>query len=251
MFFIFSKILRLLTTPVVWIVLVFVASLVLKQQKVRKKLRLLGICLLLIFTNPLLVNICMKSWELDPVRYDQLGKHRFAVLLTGISRTDQLPGDRTHFMKGADRAVHTLDLYKRGIVNKILITGGHGSVFGTEKTESEGLAFFLLQAGVPKEDIIKEQKARNTAENALFTKDIIGTEEQVILVTSAFHMRRAKACFEKLGMKVTPFPTDLYSVPFSWTPDEWLVPRSDTLKKWDILIKEWVGSLVYYIKGYI
>ncbi len=192
----------------------------------------------------------MKSWELDPILFRNLEKHKYAVLLTGITSMEKLPADRTHFNKGVDRAIHTIDLYKKGLVDKIVITGGIGSIFTTSKSESENLLSFFLQAGIPKENIILEIKARNTAENASYTKELIGSDESIILVTSAFHMRRSIACFKKIGIEVTPFPTDLYSIPYSWTPDDWLVPKSSAISNWEILIKEWIGFLAYKIRGY-
>ena len=193
----------------------------------------------------------MKSWEIEPTLFRDLQKHRYGVLLTGVTSMEKYPADRIHFNKGADRVLHTIELYKLGLIDKIIVTGGSGALLTTTKSESENLKTVLVQAGVPSDDIILEIKARNTAENALYTKELINPNEQIILITSAFHMRRAVACFRKAGMNVTTFPTDLYSVHYSWTPEGWLIPNINSLANWDILMKEWMGFIAYKIKGYI
>jgi len=68
--------------------------------------------------------------------------------------------------------------------------------------------------GVAPEDIIIESASRNTHENALYVKDLVSSNAKkgkVILITSAFHMRRAEGCFRKVGIDVTGFSTDFYS----------------------------------------
>ncbi|MEL6559011.1 MAG: YdcF family protein [Bacteroidota bacterium] len=213
--------------------------------------RRIALILLLFFTNPLISNFFMKSWEVEPTLFRDLKKHRYGVLLTGVTSMEKYPADRVHFNKGADRVLHTIELYKKGLIEKVVVTGGSAALLTTTKSESENLEQVLIQAGIPKKDIILEIKARNTAENAIYTRELINPEEKIILITSAFHMRRSVACFRKAGMNVTPFPTDLYSVYYSWTPEGWLVPNINSLNNWDILMKEWMGFTAYKIKGYI
>lgn len=250
MFFILSKLLRSLTSPLTWIIILFLYSLFTKSISRKTILRKVSIVMLLFFTNPLIANLMMDRWEMSPVSYDAMKKHKYAVLLTGVTSMNKPPYDRTHFNKGADRVIHTIDLYKKGLVEKIVVTGGIGSIFITRYTEAENIQTILKQSGIPAVDIILETKARNTAENALYTKELIEKNVSVILITSAFHMRRSIACFNKIGIEVTPFPTDLYSIPYSWTPDDWLIPKSSALTNWDILIKEWIGFIAYKVKGY-
>ncbi|NNK80284.1 MAG: DUF218 domain-containing protein, partial [Flavobacteriales bacterium] len=71
------------------------------------------------------------------------------------------------------------------------------------------------------------------------------------LITSAFHMKRAIACFEKQGVRVKPYPVDYYSDddPVSWS--YYVVPSLRTAIDWQIPIKEKVGWIVYKLKGYL
>lgn len=213
--------------------------------------RKIALFALLFFTNPLISNFFMKSWEKEPVLFKNLQKHQYGVLLTGVTSMEKYPSDRVHFNKGADRVIHTIELYKRGLIEKIIVTGGSGAILQSYQSESENLKTVLIQAGIPESDITLEKKARNTAENARYTKELIGTDSKIILITSAFHMRRSIACFNKNGMNVTAFSTDYYSVYYSWTPEGWLIPSINSLSNWDILIKEWMGFVAYKMKGYL
>ncbi len=80
-----------------------------------------------------------------------------------------------------------------------LILSG-GSVFGGHAavSESEFMARALQLWGVPREDIVLEERSRNTRENALYTLERLPDEVSTIyLVTSAIHMRRARLVFHR------------------------------------------------------
>jgi uncharacterized SAM-binding protein YcdF (DUF218 family) len=60
--------------------------------------------------------------------------------------------------------------------------------------------------GVSAADLILEKRSRNTYENAKYVKPLLqdGRYDTVVLVTSSYHMRRAKLAFNRLGMEVRP-----------------------------------------------
>ena len=108
-------------------------------------------------------------------------------------------------------------------------------------------------SGVPETDILYEDKSRNTHENAQFTKQLLAGQPQLkklLLVTSAFHMRRAKACFEKEGVNVDHFTTDFYTTDRFFTLDKLLIPQEVYLYQWQILFHEILGDITYRIVGY-
>jgi len=71
------------------------------------------------------------------------------------------------------------------------------------------------------------------------------------LITSAFHMKRAQACFKKQDVKFDVFSTDLYTGELEYTPFDLFVPNVGAIKTWTILIKEWLGMIAYKVAGYI
>ncbi|WP_456459372.1 YdcF family protein [Reichenbachiella sp.] len=253
MFFVLSKIIYWLIMPTSLIAWLVIASLLIKKDKYEKRLRWLAFALFLFFTNPFIATIAINAWESDAVPYDKIERsYTYGIVLSGITDPNRPPFDRIQFNKGADRIVHALDLYKQGRIKKILITGGSGTVTFEGRKEAHALRDFLLSNGIPTSDVITEDKARNTRENALFSKElIISPTGNSILITSAFHMLRAKKCFEKVEIEVVPFPTDYYGRQLYYTPDDVLIPSLYGLKIWTILFKEWIGLAAYTVAGYI
>lgn len=241
--------------PVSLIIIAFVFSIFSKNEKARRKCRNIGIALLFFFTNPFFSSVVMNAWELHPIEYQNLTKkYEYGILLTGITDPFKTPEDRVHFNKGADRLIHTLELYKKGIINKIIISGGSGSIMDQNLSESKSLSSVLLLSGVSHDDIIIESKSRNTHENALYTHDLlskINFQDKVLLITSAFHMRRARACFAQANVNFDCFPTDYYSKTMTYTPDELVIPNVESIKEWTVLFKEWIGYTAYFAMGYL
>jgi uncharacterized SAM-binding protein YcdF (DUF218 family) len=254
MFFILSKTLYYLMMPLTWVLGIFLFALFTGSQCRRKRLLTAGIVLVWVLGNSFLVNEALLRWEIPPVPVARIQQpYDVAIVLTGITNSTKQPRDRTYFEKGADRIMHTLQLYKAGKVKKILITGGSASLSGQKQTEAGELATFLRMAGVPDQDVILEVQARNTRENALFSAPILKKRfpgQRYLLVTSAFHMRRAEGCFLKAGIQVDGFSTDFYTYQRSFTPDKWLLPSEGAFGKWGTLIHEMVGYLVYKVTGY-
>ncbi len=177
-----------------------------------------------------------------------------AILLAGVTHTKQKPRDRVHFGRGADRVIHTIYLYKLGLVKKVLISGGSGRISSDGPREADIIKKAFVLYGVPDEDIVLETKSRNTYENAKFSNEIIGRQfpgMRYLVVSSAFHLPRAEACFVKAGLEVDTFSTDLYSHEREFTPDVIIIPSTGALLKWNILIKELVGMIMYKVVGYI
>ncbi len=195
----------------------------------------------------------MNAWEIDPISYEQVEHHEIGIVLTGITSSVRLPKDRVHFNKGVDRIYHTLELYRLGKIEKILITGGTGKLGGSTQLESEKLRDFLVLARVPEKDIIIENRSRNTHENAIFSKqtlDSLNIKSEPLLITSAFHMRRAYGCFTMAGVDCAVFATDSYGTVGEWTPTYWLLPNLEAWKQWQRMSHEWVGYLSYKLMGY-
>lgn len=189
-------------------------------------------------------------FESEPVSKNALNHCKYGILLGGMSRYEPSQNG-TVFYRSVNRLTGALELYNAGIIEKIVITGGIGSLVGRKYPEAEYLKEYLLQFGFPKENLIIEMGSRNTAENAQFTAKqlpdaLIGEQ---ILITSAFHMRRSQACFKKAGFSTSPYPTDFYGEPISIALSDWLLPNVNTLASWHIFIKEIIGHAVYKIRG--
>lgn len=241
--------------PLTIICICFILALIVKSHVKKKRLLIVGVIFLLLFTNDFIINEIMLWWEVPPTPMQAVSSnYDVAIILTGVTSTEKLPLDRVYFQKGADRVMHTVQLYKEKKVKNILITGGSGSLVRNEIKEADQLKKILLLCEIPEEDIWIEDQSRNTYENAAFSAEILNDEfpkGKYLLVTSAFHLRRAQACFQKQGVTTQNFSTDFYTYPTRFTPDSLFIPSEGALAKWSILVKEMVGMLFYKIAGYI
>ncbi|ONN27174.1 hypothetical protein XJ44_05155 [Thermosipho affectus] len=126
-----------------------------------------------------------------------------------------LGGGITNYSNHVELGSHTqkrlfkgFEVYKN-LHQKIILTGG---VIGKGTTEADLMKKFLITLGVPENDILVENKSRTTKENAKNVAKIV-KEENIILVTSYIHMKRAKMLFEKYTKKniipvVCDYPID-------------------------------------------
>ncbi|HET9502524.1 MAG TPA: YdcF family protein [Hymenobacter sp.] len=254
LFFLLSKTLDFVLLPAVWLVALLLGALAC-QPSGRNQRRWLQAAALLVLlgTNNALVNEALLAWERPPVALAAVAPADAVVLLTGITSGSKSPHDRVYLQHGADRLTHALWLYRAGRARRIIITGGSGAVFSAGNTEAQDLATLLRLAAVPAADILLEERSRNTRENAKFTKELLAQHANIkslVLVTSAFHQRRAIGCFAKVGLHPQPFSADFYSTNRSWAPDYWLVPDIDALSRWSLLLHEMAGYVVYKVAGY-
>ena len=255
MFFYLSKILYYIIMPGFLIGACLLLAIFLKKKRLKRAFLILGTALYFLFSNDFIINAIFQQWEIPPTPFSAIeDRYDVGVVLTGITNMRTEPQDRVYFQKGADRILHAIEQYKRGKIKKILITGGTGSLTRPDLAEADNLARTLQLFGVPEEDMIIENQSRNTYENAQFTATILREkypDGRFLLITSAFHLRRAKGCFDKQGIATDMFSTDFYTHPITYTPDSWLIPNENAFKKWAILEREIVGILMYRLAGYI
>lgn len=196
----------------------------------------------------------MRLWEIPAKTEKDLSADYDAVIVLGGLSTFDDKLDRIQFSRGSDRLMQALYLYRKGYAKKIFFTGGSGSITFPEMKEAYQVKRFLEQTGIPAEDVIIENESRNTRENAVFSKPLLDKHfpgGKFLLVTSAFHMRRATGCFEKAGIRAEGFSTDRYSGQRRYELDFLLIPSTDIFFNWGNLIHETTGYLTYKISGYL
>jgi len=253
MFFALSKILQYLYSPLIWIVIIFILSFCLKSEKVKKGLRITVFVLLLIFTNPLLVNVCLNASEQDHVSESELAeRYDYGIVLTGMILYDT-ENDKIEFGQSTDRILEAVRLYYAGRINKIFIAGGSGLLLDQTHKESQLLKDYLVSINVPEDDIIIETESRNTHENAVEAAKILHPTESsdtYLLITSATHFRRAARCFENEGFTFDSYPVDYCSRKLGANPETWLIPAPSAFATWNMLLHEVAGYVMYDWCGY-
>jgi uncharacterized SAM-binding protein YcdF (DUF218 family) len=255
MFFFLSKTLNYLTMPLVIIVLCFVFSSIIKKSNWKKWSFRIGLGLLLFCSNEFIANEVISAWELPATPFDKINKrYEWGILLTGVAKSKMEPRDRVHFSRGADRVIHTIQLYKMGIIRKVLISGGNGRLVEVAEQEADELARAMVMLGVPQHDIVTEIKSRNTHESAYEVVKIMNdtiSPAQCLLITSGYHMRRSKRCFSKVGLELDTFSADILGHKRIFSFDVLFIPKIDAVVLWHTLVKEWTGMTAYWVAGYI
>lgn len=254
MFFYLSKILSFLLSPTVWIIALLALAIFSKKDKLKKRSLFWAFVLAAVLSNPFLFDEVMRAWERPGISADSLEKkYDFGIVLTGGVRYDaQL--NRSDFQQEGDRLVQAIDLYKNHKIKNIVISGGSPTIFKRGYSEADVWKDYLLRIGIPKRDIIVETESRNTQENAEKTSALILAEKKkpdCLLITSAFHMKRAKDCFTQCKLDVDEYPVARYAGPRKFHLNHLLIPSAQTLQNWYLLIHEIVGYYVYALMGYV
>jgi uncharacterized SAM-binding protein YcdF (DUF218 family) len=253
MFFLLSKIFSFLFSPLSWIFILLIIAFFLKNRQKKKITIYIAAAVLYLFSNNYLYFLAATGWNIKPISLKNSEHYKYAIVLGGMANFDK-EVERIKFSEAADRLFQTISLYKTGHIDKFIIVGGSGSILYPETIESEIVRTYLLQIGIPESDILIENKSKNTHENALFTAKLLKRQnyrDSCLLVTSSFHIRRAKACFAKAGIKVKAYPTNQLDADFKFLPAAFLMPDASILSNWQLLIHEMLGYIVYWFKGYL
>jgi uncharacterized SAM-binding protein YcdF (DUF218 family) len=255
MFFILSKTISFLVMPLTVVITLLLLSGFWKNPVWKKRFFWTAIVLLLFFSNDFIANEFMRAWEIKTTAYEKMQPHDLGIVLTGATIPMLRPDDRVYFQRGADRVTHSVQLYKLGLIRKVLISGGTGTLKEPDEPEADKFKKVMIMMGVPEADIIIENKTRNTYESAVAVKKMLDSlninAESCLLITSAFHMRRSLACYRKANLDVEPFSTDFYAHPRHFYPDGLLIPSMEAIMLWHKLFKEWLGLVAYKFAGYI
>jgi len=256
MFFILSKLLKFAITPLIWVIVLLLLAILSRDQFKRKNYLVWSFVLLVFFSNSYLFNFFMGAWEAPPCKQPYVGKYDAVIVLGGVSQYNAAL-DRIQFIRGADRLFQAIDLYKTGKVKKIVFTSGSGYILHPEYKEGALVKKYVLRLGIPESDFLIENESRNTHENAVFTKHLLEREKisgKLLLITSAFHMRRSLGCFNKEGLFPDTFSADIYSKQIKQKKNiDWgslIIPSIEPLSDWTNFIHELVGYVVYKISGY-
>ena len=148
-----------------------------------------------------------------------------------------------------DRFLAGLDLYRAGKAPRLLFTGGFSPFRPGQPSEGQRYLQEARQLGIPDAAVASTPSVVNTAEEAAAIRQPLPGRLLILLVTSAFHMRRAQRLFERQGLKVLPFPVDFQArcrwVGILWCDlTQWL-PSARALDDSSRALRELIGRLVY------
>ena len=151
---------------------------------------------------------------------------------------------------GAERLTKALEIYKKNPRLLILFSGASNKIKPIGWSESDMAKKFFLEQGVRLENLIFENKSRNTFENIIYSKDIIKNNKGTWgLITSASHMPRSYFGFKKQGLILEPISVDYRTGTSSIFWINFDIKKG--LENWNIILHEVVGIFYYKITGKI
>ena len=258
MFFIFSKVLSFFLVPVNCLftltLLWWLSAVLFKKPAMTKFLaRLTIISWLLVGYYPIPDYLLSQLENKYPqATVDYTGLTGVIVLGGGEGKGNIAQArDEASLSRGAERVTEALKVYKNNPSLKILYTGFSSQIFHKGWGGADIAKKFFVDQGVSPDNIILEERSRNTYENALYSKEYLeaaGNEGRWGLITSAAHMDRSMKIFNKVGLgeRVTPMPVDYET---SGVTDWWRFNFRDGNDLWRNYLHETVGTLIYRMTG--
>jgi uncharacterized SAM-binding protein YcdF (DUF218 family) len=148
-------------------------------------------------------------------------------------RPRSVPGWGTYL-----RCRHAAWLYREGWRMPVVASGGRQG----DRVLAEIMRDALVAEGVPREAIWLEGESDSTQENAAFTAKLLLPRgiRRIVLVTEAYHMRRAERDFRKEGFEVEPAPCSYRSAEFDGHWEQW-IPNARAIAINENTLHEWLG----------
>jgi uncharacterized SAM-binding protein YcdF (DUF218 family) len=238
------KILPALLSPTI-IGIVLLAILFFQGRHWKSLLALVAVSVLI---TPAISNFAVRYIEKDwsPTTPEQAEKTDVIIVLSGM-----LKSGKNHEQlewEDADRFLGGIDLFKEGKGNVLMFTRGLLPWSKNSTSEGEILKVRAIEFGIPEKHILLTDYAENTEQEAISARQALpDTVRHVTLVTSAFHMNRAKLVFENSGLVVNPYPVDFKQNYDRFTAVD-LVPSAKALFDWSWVCREIMGRIYYRIK---
>lgn len=132
---------------------------------------------------------------------------------------------------------------------RLVFSGGNSSTEKGKPTEAQIAETYFLQSGIQSSRLFIENTARNTAENASLSRQLVNPQpdENWVMITTAYHMPRAVGVFCQQNWKVIPYPVDHQTLPSRlYQPGFSLIWHVNQLV---LASHEWLGLLAYYLSG--
>jgi uncharacterized SAM-binding protein YcdF (DUF218 family) len=155
------------------------------------------------------------------------------------------------FGLAVDRILTGMELTRRG-QGKELVLGGSTTAEPVVAPELELYRQWLESWEFDQVRILDLGLCRNTRDEAVRTAELAEEHgwSQLLLVTSASHMKRSEAAFRKVGLDVEPVGCDFMGTALLDRRRNW-VPQSATLVVLQIWLREVVGFRYYQLRGWV
>ena len=259
MFYVLSKTLDLLVEPTVWAMVLVALGRRWRGGKPlprwRRACPVVAIGLLWALSAEPVANALLRSLETpDETTMHEDTTYDAVVLFGGLvdDRAMAGPGSPRDYNDAVERMLATYDLLRTGRAKSAILSGGSFALVSSSKvSEAHVIADQLADWGIDRSRLVVEDASRNTHENAVNSARQLRErgDQKVLLVTSAYHMRRAAGCLRAEGIEFDTLAVDRRSYSPSGHWGSWL-PRASYFSDSSDAIREWTGRAVYRLRGY-
>jgi uncharacterized SAM-binding protein YcdF (DUF218 family) len=264
MFVFLSKFLPLFVYPLGLIFILIILALFLRRHpRLRTALLVIALIVLYLGSNRWIAYVFARSLEWQYFPPNPVPQADAIVVLGGATESLQYPRPTVEVNAAGDRVLYAAKLYKEGKSPVILLSGGNITwMSGRSMTPADEMAQILELMGISGEAVWLQPKSQNTYEDALFSSQMLKEKgiTRILLVTSAMHMPRSVALFKHDGIDVIPAPTD-YTVTESGLENAQdlnlesflvnLMPNTSSLSLTTNVMKEYIGLLIYGMRGWL
>ena len=240
------KFLPLILSPLAVIVLLTMIGVWLRRWWMIK----LSCVIFLISSLPITSHLIWKDLEKQhpPKSLSALGSYDAVVVLSGML-SGFADGDNFRIDWGdPDRFFAGINILKSGKAEHLIFTRGK-MPWSNIPPEGELLKAKAIELGINESQILLSDLAMNTAEEARVVAQLMSLHkiEKVLLVTSSFHMPRAKFLFDRQNIESVPFAVDFKATGKKLT---WLsfLPNAVNFGRTSSGIREYIGRVYYKVK---
>ena len=241
------KLLPLLLSPIV----VTCTLVIYGTIKRKRAVALAGIALLYLASTFLIAGPLFRYAEGNRIKPDpsSLPRADAIVVLSGMLANIPAAKGVVKEWGDPDRFWGGIELYKLGKADTLIFTGALLPWDKDRTPEGVVLKIFATGAGVPEKNILVTGEAQNTEQEAAAVLKLVKRDRpSILLVTSAFHMTRARLIFEKKGFVVHEYPVDFKVGASDRTLMDFL-PSPGALSLTDIALREGIGRAYYRVKS--
>ena len=178
------------------------------KKIIKYSLIVVGVLFALIFILNFYVVLSIRGRIISKDNYDKIGEVDCIIVLGGGIRKDK-PSPLLQ-----DRLDKAIELYKKGLAPKIIMSGDHGT---KEHDEVNVMKNYAIENGVPSEDIFMDHAGFSTYDTMYRAKNIFGVKKAII-VTQKYHIFRSVYIAKKLGI-------DAYGISAEDIKHQWPIYR--------------------------
>ncbi|HOP28952.1 MAG TPA: YdcF family protein [Spirochaetota bacterium] len=248
--FVIQKIFNYIIFPPSIFIILLLAALFLIRKHRGKAILLITLDIILIYVLSIepVKNLVLAPLEnYTPPVTKEAAKGAELIVILGGGTLENSPEE-------GDNGSLTGDSFKRALYGlyiaeqyRLPVLYSGGTLFeGQGKGEAEIAMKLLSKYNKTGLKLMKETMSRTTYENAVYVKEKFNPG-RVILVTSAYHMKRSLYIFKRAGVECVPAPTDYKIDSYDFNVTSWL-PKSSEMDCIYKGLKEHIGLLFYMIK---